>query len=250
MTDISFKLSLFQTSPISLPFLDSDSSLPNSLLLIGGLTDIPGSIPYSHKLAAQLHSINYSLILPTLTSSLSGYGTSSLQGDSQEISSLLNHLRNKCGKSNLILMGHSTGCQDLMTYLSQTGKDLIVKGAILQAPVSDRDDFNARKTDKDEGLLKLAEQLIKDGKGYELLPRDEKVFQTSVTVNNGKIGDLKGNSDTVLDPPTTAYRYHSLYAKDGDDDFFSNDLSDEELKSRFKVPIDNCPILALLGENE
>ncbi len=36
----------------------------------------------------------------------------------------------------IIIMGHSTGCQDSLLYLGQ-GKDPKIKGVILQAPVSD-----------------------------------------------------------------------------------------------------------------
>lgn len=235
---ISWSLSLYLTEPTSLPFLNSNPTLSKSIIFVGGLTDAPGTVPYIPSLVRTLHSIGWSLIMPTLSSSLGGYGQASLEGDAQEIQLLLCHLK----KQQVILMGHSTGCQDLMTYLSKD-RPQKVKGVILQAPVSDRDDFNCRNPDGSEEL-ELATKLVKEGKGHQLLPRD-----ISSDSENGS-EDLKGNTNLIINPAFTAYRYHSLFSKNGDDDFFSNDLSDEELKERFEPILKRGKVLALLGEDE
>jgi pimeloyl-ACP methyl ester carboxylesterase len=86
------------------------------------------------------------------------------------------------------------------------GKNKIqVSGLILQAAVSDRDFFGQDPTSKQH--LELATQKLAEGKGKELMDR------------------------SVNFAPITYYRYHSFLARLGDDDMFSNDLTDEELES-------------------
>lgn len=103
-----------------------------------------------------------------------GYGTSSLRQDVQELDELLDYLLNsndsqaeqprasiaagtpqerqssqtatnaateKRRKNNVILIGHSTGCQDAVFYMKHGRPDLraAIGGVVLQAPVSDRE---------------------------------------------------------------------------------------------------------------
>jgi hypothetical protein len=52
------------------------------------------------------------------------------------------HQADTAGMTDLIWMGNSTGCQDIAKYLStrtDQNSNSIVKGGILQAPVSDRE---------------------------------------------------------------------------------------------------------------
>lgn len=91
-------------------------------------------------------------------------------------------------------MGHSTGCQDVMRYLS-TKVTRGVVGGIMQAPVSDREGWNAMPGDESDVVIRSgqeAEKLVKAGKVDQLMgPEIEKV-------NGGKI---------------TAYRLWSLVCK-------------------------------------
>lgn len=91
-------------------------------------------------------------------------------------------------------MGHSTGCQDVMRYLS-TKVTRGVVGGIMQAPVSDREGWNAIPGEEADVMQRggaEAEKLVKDGEGDQLMgPEIEKV-------NGGKI---------------TAYRLWSLMCK-------------------------------------
>ncbi|OWM74201.1 hypothetical protein CDL15_Pgr008514 [Punica granatum] len=70
-------------------------------------------------------------------------------------------------------------------------------------------------------LIKLASTMIKEGRGSELMMR-------------------------VADPdaPITVYRYHSLCEYMGDDDMFSSDLSDEQLKMKLVTLHTPCQVLA------
>lgn len=76
-----------------------------------------------------------------------------------------------------------------------------------QAPVSDRE-YRATLPETAD-LIDLATKMIGEGSGSGLMPRD-------------------ANPDA----PVTAYRYHSLCAYMGDDDMFSSDLTDDQLRIR------------------
>lgn len=73
------------------------------------------------------------------------------------------------GYRKVFLAGHSTGANKVAYYLSHTGKK--VAGAVLLGPVSDipglRKDFGK----KFKRLLQVAKQLVRRGRGDELLPR-------------------------------------------------------------------------------
>ena len=78
-----------------------------------------------------------------------------------------------------------------------------IKVVALQAPVSDRE------TDQDNSkYIQHAQQLVSQNQGDEMMPRSS------------------------FWAPITASRYISLFDKDGDDDFFSSDLTDEQLRER------------------
>ncbi|MBI2309601.1 alpha/beta fold hydrolase [Candidatus Collierbacteria bacterium] len=74
-------------------------------------------------------------------------------------------------KASIYLVGHSTGCQKAVYYLSRPEKQRFIKAAVLLAPMSDY--AGAIKFDID-GNLKLAVQaakdLIKNSQPQELLP--------------------------------------------------------------------------------
>lgn len=60
---------------------------------------------------------------------------------------------------NIVLIGHSTGCQDAVFYMAHGRPELraLVRGVVLQAPVSDRD---YRETlPETEGLVRVAREM-------------------------------------------------------------------------------------------
>ena len=115
-------------------------------------------------------------------------------------------------------MGHSTGCQDVMEYLTGAGHETRppIDGAIIQAPASDRESIVMLM---DPSLYRLscgtAKRMIAEGQGDEILPSYETLG--------------------LFPCPVTAKRWLSLASPDhdGDDDYFSSDLSDEQLKKSF-----------------
>lgn len=178
------------------------------VVFIGGLTDGFLATEYLEPLAIALDKEKWSLVQFLLSSSYTGYGISSLKEDALELDQLINHLINKEDSEGVVLLGHSTGCQDIVHYMrTNAACSRAVRAAILQAPVSDRE-FRATLPETAE-MIDLASKLISEGRGSELMPR-------------------AANPDT----PITAYRFHSLCAYMGDDDMFSSDLSDDQLKQR------------------
>ena len=157
-----------------------------------------------------------------------GYGSGSLDRDVEEMGALIDHLRSQGerrlikvlssslrsaqlvvlrldsgihadGLETIVIMGHSTGSQDVIHYLtcplaSSSSQRPEVEGGIMQAPASDREYFEQvddSLTQPLGALLPIAEEMIARGKG-----------QNWMDSGPGKeMGTM------------TAYRFHSLYGK-------------------------------------
>ncbi|RMZ81565.1 hypothetical protein DV737_g2461, partial [Chaetothyriales sp. CBS 132003] len=136
----------------------STSPTPNILLFIGGMWDALTATPYVTTLANYLSSSSsssssaspkWTVIHPLLSSSARQFGISSLDEDVEEIASAISYIRSTPAlgtpASRIVLMGHSTGCQDVLHYITaptahnNRASRPLIQGAILQAPVSDRD---------------------------------------------------------------------------------------------------------------
>lgn len=245
-------LSIWSQSP-PLPLIETRPSSRNTLIFIGGLTDTLGTVPYLPTLAEAIAPFDYSIVQPQLSSSLGGYGLSSLEADAQEICLVIQYLQNRAVNpkprdGRIVLMGHSTGCQDVVHVLSHDRTGIRIDGAILQAPVSDREAFEG---DNPEGspahlLLKEAITLVEQGKGSTLLPRDASASPRAPCSSRWKV-----NGDAFQNPAMTAYRFWSLYANGGDDDYFSSDLSTEKMTEIWRDTLHRGNrVLAILGEKE
>lgn len=221
----------------AIEFSDSANTPENFVVFIGGLTDGFLTVPYvpllAKEICGQLHG-RWALVQALISSSYLGFGTGSLSRDAEELSKLVAYLRKQRGSdsSQIVLMGHSTGCQDTMEYLTGTHEFEHISrldGAILQAPISDVEACEYLDTEKQlPGLLAIAEKLIGEGKSEELLP--------------------VSSFDLTFGAPTTAYRFHSMYSRNGDDDFFLSYLNDSVLEKTFgKVKV---PLLALQGSKD
>lgn len=117
-------------------------------------------------------------------------------------------------------MGNSTGCQDVLHYISSEGSRPIVDGGILQAPVSDREAIQMIYPAEDYKMYnEMAQAFVKEGKGEEMLPNEVSL--------------------PILGARVTARRWLSLASPDpehnGEDDMFSSDLEPERFQSTFGV---------------
>lgn len=172
---------------------------------------------------------SWSLAQTLLGSSYGGWGTSSLKSDAAELHQCVDYFRGvKRGK--IVLMGHSTGCQDVMEYLVGPGHENRppIDGAIIQAPVSDREaSLMLMPHDQYTKSVAAAQTMVSEGKADEIVP-------TSVT--HGFFG-----------APVTARRWLSLLSPnhDGEDDYFSSDLPDTQLNRTFGMLPAHTPLCIL-----
>lgn len=205
----------------------------NILLFIGGLFDGLLTVPYPSSISDALPS-SWTLAQVLLTSSFTGWGTSSLARDVKELAKCIAYFRSiKSGK--IVLMGHSTGCQDVMEYLSGTGHNArpVIDGAIIQAPASDREAIvMSMDPDLYQSSCKAAKKMMKEGLGEEILPSSE--------------------TNSFFSCPVSARRWLSLASPehDGDDDYFSSDLKDEQLKGSFGALPANTPLSIMFSGND
>ncbi|KAK4456067.1 hypothetical protein QBC34DRAFT_453813 [Podospora aff. communis PSN243] len=185
----------------------------NALVFIPGLGDSPFDVPYIQTIASKLTSSSYSAFEINLYSSGSAFGYGSIAQDVRDIADLVRYLKGS-GRKKVVLMGHSTGCQDCMGYAKAVaaGKVPGVEGYVLQGPVSDREAIGLSCVG--EGVresLGVAERMVREGRGEEVMERDV----------------LPGE---WRESPVSAYRWASLAGVGGDDDCFSSDLGNEKLK--------------------
>ncbi|KAG8100306.1 hypothetical protein GUJ93_ZPchr0013g36780 [Zizania palustris] len=216
---------LFKYGPQSVQVAFRTGDFNQQVIFIGGLTDGFLATDYLEPLSLALELEKWSLVQPLLSSSYTGYGTSSLEQDALELDQLISYLINKENSEGVILLGHSTGCQDIVHYMrTNFACSKAVSGVILQAPVSDRE-YRATLPETAE-MIDLAAKLISEGHGMHLMPRE-------------------ANPDA----PITAYRYHSLCAYMGDDDMFSSDLSEDQLRQRLgHMSTTQCQVIFSMGD--
>lgn len=208
---------------------------PNIILFIGGLGDGLLSVDYTKAIARHLPE-HWSCAEVLISSSYDGWRTGSLARDAEEIENCVKYFRDQRPEGMIVLMGHSTGCQDVMEY-HRTGQRTPVEGFILQGAVSDREDawYRYRQNPADERMffhtLEVAFEMERAGKGGDIIPAEHR----------GNIDDFK----------MTAYRLRSLFVEGGDDDYFSSDIEGEDLDRRIGDPLENAGrVLVLLGERD
>lgn len=223
----------------------SSTPKPHSLLFIAGLTDGLYTVPYVQEVAKALEPTEWSIFALVLSSSYLGWGIGSLDRDVEEIGQCVNYVRDLKQKSltssngagKVVIMGHSTGSQDVLHYLHSENplprdakKDgvqglnrPVVDGAIMQAPVSDR-----------QAVLETISGSSEAREAYDKLVR----FVQEQPA--GAICPIELTGLVGLDPstPVNARRFWSLAspdspAKPSEDDLFSTDLTDERLDETF-----------------
>jgi alpha-beta hydrolase superfamily lysophospholipase len=137
-------------------------------------------------------------------------------------------------KGKIVIMGHSTGSQDVMEYLLDRSKSLHpVDGGIIQAPVSDREGMKAlMRPGLYQHSVDAALKMVESGKGEDIMPSD--------------------STECFFGPMVSARRWLSLASpnKDGDDDYFSSDLKDEQLARTFGSLPPKSPLLILCSGSD
>ncbi|XP_006339407.1 UPF0613 protein PB24D3.06c [Solanum tuberosum] len=220
-----FRGVMFKYGPKAIQVAFKTGDYKQQVIFIGGLTDGFLATDYLEPLAIALDKEKWSLVQFLVSSSYSGYGTSSLRQDAMELDQLISYLINKEDSEGVVLLGHSTGCQDIVYYMrTNAACSRAVRAAILQAPVSDRE-YKATLPDT-ASMIDLASNMISEGRESELMPRE-------------------ANPDA----PITAFRYHSLCAYNGEDDLFSSDFSDDQLKQKLgHMSNTPCQVIFSMGD--
>ena len=191
----------------------------NAVILLPGLGDGFMSLSYTWFLQMRLQTLDFSLVQVNLSSSFNQFGFSSLQQDCKEIGQLVGAIKTRYNFQRIVLIGHSTGNQDVLYFLRHGDPQLTrhVSAIILQGAVSDRDVMAT--FEETPRMTKESSELVKQGKGDHFL------------------------SDRLYDAPITAERYCSLIGRLTPDDMFSVDLTEEELRGvlgAIKVPVLMC----------
>lgn len=228
----------------------------NYLLFLGGLGNGLGDPHYPSLLAEALasatgpeHDEQWVVVEVLLSSSYTGWTTSTLERDADELEHAIWHflglqgrikpLRQSSssdegpqtaqetsaaqaneqaqGRGKIALLGHSTGCQIIMQYLTSTPSTSSaprppVDGIILQAGISDREAIPLSDSDL-ASSLSLAKSMVAAGQKDDHLP---------FSAHQG-----------VFEAAPSAERWISLAEKGGGDDFFSSDLGDEVFEKTF-----------------
>ncbi|RKP14334.1 hypothetical protein BJ684DRAFT_1891, partial [Piptocephalis cylindrospora] len=181
------------------------------VVLVPGLGDGPMSLPYASGLAEVAKNKGHTFVQVHLSSTYTGYGTSSISQDVEELDRLLGYLVEQHGRERFFLVGHSTGCQDALTYARRGRYRERVVGYVLQSAVSDREFMeSSMDAEKRTHLLQHAQALVDQGKGEEMMPRE---------------------SDPMA--AITANRFLSFGRARGEDDIFSGDLPDAYVQSLY-----------------
>ena len=140
-----------------------------------------------------------------------------------DIRGIIDMVKNR-GAQEIYLMGHSTGCQKSVFYMSGKHVDAAVKGIILLAPMSDYAD--ARTFDMGGRLKKatqIAKKMVKEGKKHDLLP------------------------DHMWSSPIDAQRFLSLYTPESKEEIF---CYAQKEKSPVRLKKVRVPIYVLLAGND
>jgi Protein of unknown function (DUF1749) len=235
------RLNLFEyASPSSTPQRASN----NILLFIGGMFDNFRNTSYVDELAEILPDSGWRVCHVQLSSATRNFGTFSLGRDVEEIATCIDFIRSTPDLGNthtkVVLLGHSTGCQDALTYIHSPSNSSRqpIQGAILQAAVSDREGAIHLISTKSD-LKSLYDKCLAV---ISKTPKDE--HKTTIL-------PMHWTTPIFGPAPMSISRFLSLVspgspANPSADDLFSSDIPDSELAKTFgKVGSDKSPLQPL-----
>ena len=200
------------------PQQTASSPSSNTIIFLGGLFDGLLTVPFVPHIASALLP-SWSILEPVLSSAYRQWGFSTLDESVAEMRRIVEYFRQKRPDGKIVLLGHSTGSQQVMHYLLSGTKMPAVEGAILQASASDREIITMLITEPEyESTCKLAQSYVDEGRGEEILP-------------------YSATKQMFMSAPVSADRWLSLASPgplhNGEDDYFSSDLEDERLETTF-----------------
>ncbi|OJJ42624.1 hypothetical protein ASPZODRAFT_76572 [Penicilliopsis zonata CBS 506.65] len=229
-------------------------SQPHSLLFIGGLGDGLSTTSYLAELAKGLQSTQWALFTLITTSSYQSWGLGHLDRDTDEIARCINYIRAYKPAGRIVLMGHSTGSQCVLHYLSRpnphttrhafdAGLEHVTRpaldGAIMQAPVSDREAVSLIRRmgfcGRSPASIQAAyEEALASSLAAERSPKAEEEKKTDTLLSLDVLNRIGYPAGT----PLSTRRFLSLVSPESpaaprEDDLFSSDLPDSQLEATF-----------------
>ena len=164
----------YRTSPGSLQAFMSPAEHAHAryVIYLGGLTDGLLACSYVEELAAECDRKGWAFVQPVIRSSYAGYGCSSLANDVADLTDLCTYLMATHDAAAFAVVGHSTGCQDIVQLLATapTAVRERIRAVVLQAPVSDREAASLEGEPTAAARLVHAQQLVAEGRPEALLP--------------------------------------------------------------------------------
>lgn len=236
-------------------YTPSAARKPHSILFVGGLGDGLATTSYTADMVHALQHTEWSMFALNLTSSYQSWGLGHLDRDTDEIAQCIRYIKDyktsKFGDNGkIVLMGHSTGSQMVLHYLSRPNphttnptfdsdlkhlKRLALDGAIMQAPVSDREciklvcewGFRGNTPAECQAVYQKLENMAK-----EFASNPDQTFDALLPIS------LTYQIGYPANTPLSARRFLSLVSPESpqnpsEDDVFSSDLSDETLTKTF-----------------
>ena len=202
------------------------------IMLIGGLGDLLFSVKYFEYLWNKLEG--YTLCIPNMRSSGNSFGNTTIWNDVEDIKEILQHITKNNEIKEIYLIGHSTGCQDILCLCKKGIQNQFpIKKCVLQGPVSDRD-----YVEKEEDLLKEIKRIEKE---YNIPCKD---WNSSELKNSVDISKYLYDGQY----PLLIRRFISLYSKLGDEDWFSFDISQDEFNAIYSCA--TIPLLFVFSLND
>ncbi|RJE23322.1 siderophore biosynthesis lipase esterase [Aspergillus sclerotialis] len=235
-------------------YTNSTIRKPHSLLFVGGLGDGLATTSYMVDLVRALQQTEWSLFTLNLTSSYQAWGLGHLDRDTNEIAQCIQYIKDyktsQFCHGKIVLMGHSTGSQCVLHYLYRPNPHRSIPafdptlqhvhrppldGAIMQAPVSDREairwvlhwGIGGRTPCEVRVIYDKLETMAK-----ESVRQYDKAFDTVLPIS------LTSQIGYPANSPISSRRFLSLVSPDSpqspqEDDLFSSDLSDDHLNKTF-----------------
>ncbi|KAJ5990840.1 hypothetical protein N7499_011390 [Penicillium canescens] len=239
---------------VAFEYTRSQIRKPHTLVFVGGLGDSLGSVDYLNEVVNALDATEWSIFNLGLSCAGGGWGMGRLGKDIDELSQCVSYVRAykepQFGPGKVVIMGHSTGSQDVMHYINcpnprpahpvfdRDWEPIVraqVDGAIMQAPVSDREGILwvvkcGTERDSPVKMREIYDKAVADARRatYE----DHDLVDTLVPlVVTSRIGYPPS-------APVSSRRFLSLASPDSpenpsEDDLFSSDLSDEQFRGTF-----------------
>lgn len=238
------RLNLLEYTGSPSPSKPHDVAKNNILLFVGGMFDNFRGTGYVDELADALQNSPWRVCHVQLSSASRSFGTFDLKRDVDELETCVKFIRSNSGLGNadtkIVLLGHSTGCQDTLTYIySQTKSPRpSLQGAILQAAASDREGAMHCVSSKPE-IKSLYDQCM------------DVVLTTPAEHHKTTVLPMHWTTPIFGPAPMSISRFLSLVSPGSPsdpsaDDLFSSDIPDSVLATTFgKVGSESSPLQPL-----